>query len=236
MKFLNVFRKISNMTEAKDAAMAGAGSAGFVVVATIFVILIGKLSSTALVDAAIFSVVCWRIFKMSRAWAVAGLIIFILEKVVQISEGTIPTASGAIIVGLFVLAGFVWGVRGTFAFHKIKVAETTQIVEVPSPASVPAAGKPMVSSNEPPLFAPGMSCAQLMEMREELLACIKDQKHVCKIAVPVTDDIINLTLNEPGTPYYITKQASAVARVELEFSKRYAERVLEDQQQIKRRS
>jgi hypothetical protein len=70
---------------------------------------------------------------------------------------------------------------------------------------------------------PPMSCAQMIVFKDEMIACLKDRKHICKVAMPITDDLANLTVNKEGTPYYIVKQATAIAAVELEFAKRYTE-------------
>ena len=70
------------------------------------------------IDAAVFGMIAWRIRRRSRIFAVAGLCLFIAEKVLQ-----------AIVVGQFGIAGlfvsgfiillFINGIRGTFAIHRL---------------------------------------------------------------------------------------------------------------------
>lgn len=114
---------------AKEAAHQGAGAAVFVAAVTaVFSILaifgvqiLAGFSPTALLDAAIFGVVAWRIYRMSRAWAVVGLVGFVVERVYALYLHGFNAGAGSI-VGVFILLGFINGVRGTFAFHKLSTS------------------------------------------------------------------------------------------------------------------
>jgi hypothetical protein len=132
MNILNVAKKIESAKEARDAALAGAGSAVFVALATTLLIVIGSVARSAWIDVVLFAVIAWRISKMSRGWAVAGLVFFILEKIVQISTGTSLPVAGYV-TGVFILAGFVWGVKGTFAYRKFQHADTQLATSSPAP-------------------------------------------------------------------------------------------------------
>lgn len=84
------------------------------------------LDAWAYVDAVLFALIAWRIKRRSRVFAVAGLCLFIVEKVVQFSQPEIPS-SGAVMAVLFLLF-FVGGVRGTFAFHRFSRDEVPAAV------------------------------------------------------------------------------------------------------------
>jgi hypothetical protein len=86
--------------------------------------------------------------------------------------------------------------------------------------------------NGTPFQIPSMSCAKMIEFRDEMIACLRDQNHVCKVALPLTSDLLNLGAAEKCSPYYIVKQATAIAAVELEFAKRYTEQYQKENPQI----
>jgi hypothetical protein len=70
-----------------------------------------------LVDAALFAIAAWRIYRMSRAWALLGLLGFVAERAYNLYARGL--ANAGFVVGLVILLGFVNGVRGTYAFHKL---------------------------------------------------------------------------------------------------------------------
>jgi hypothetical protein len=90
----------------------------FAVLAIFDIRILAGFSPTALFDAAIFGVAAWRIYRMSRAWAVVGLVGFIFERAYAFYQRGFSAGAG-IVVGIFILLAFINGVRGTFAFHKL---------------------------------------------------------------------------------------------------------------------
>ena len=78
---------IETELEAKKAADQGAGAAVFVAgVGTLFSILaifdirvLPGYSPLSIIDAGVFAIVAWRIYRMSRAWALVGLLGYIYE-------------------------------------------------------------------------------------------------------------------------------------------------------------
>jgi hypothetical protein len=122
----NWWPSVETVSGAKEAAHQGAAAAVFVAVftalfafAALFDIhILAGFSPTALFDAAIFGVVAWRIYRMSRAWAVVGLVGFIFERAYALYERGF-SASAGIVVGVVILLAFINGVRGTFALHKL---------------------------------------------------------------------------------------------------------------------
>jgi len=87
----------------------------------------------ALIDAGLFALVAWRIHKMSRTWAIIGLVLYLLDGV----ERLINSPSGAIgVITIIIVLAFIGGIRGTFAFHRYNKheAQTGTIVgEISNP-------------------------------------------------------------------------------------------------------
>lgn len=111
---------------AREAARLGGGAAAFVAgVTALFGVLaifglqiLPGFSTLSLVDAALFSIVAWRTYRMSRAWAVVGLLLFVAGRAFAFYQQGVTAMSG-IVVGLFLLLAFLNGVRGTFAYHRL---------------------------------------------------------------------------------------------------------------------
>jgi hypothetical protein len=77
-----------------------------------------SISPWALIDSAIFAAVAFGLYKKSRVAAVAGLVIFGLEKLDQItSAGTV----GNIFIAVIIALCFIGAVRGTYALHRFRV-------------------------------------------------------------------------------------------------------------------
>jgi signal transduction histidine kinase len=72
-----------------------------------------------LVDAIIFAVVAWRIYRLSFSWSVIGLVLFIIEKVYQLFSSTIvhPNIFGWIIAAVCVMC-YVNSIRATWFLRK----------------------------------------------------------------------------------------------------------------------
>lgn len=115
---------IETELEAKRAAYQGAGAAvllaGVTTLRSILAIFdiqgLPGSSPLSLIDAGLFAIVAWRIYRMSRAWALAGLLLYVYELTYSVYlHGTKATASW--FGGAILLVGFVNGARGTFAYH-----------------------------------------------------------------------------------------------------------------------
>ncbi len=73
----------------------------------------------ALVDAAIFGIIAWGIYRMSRVAAVAGLVGYSLEKIYM--QATLGSKVGSgLFVAVIIILAFINAVRGTFAYHRMK--------------------------------------------------------------------------------------------------------------------
>jgi hypothetical protein len=112
--------------DAKRAVKDAAGAAVFVsVVTAIFSILAAAhvqfvrqlgIDTWSLVDAVVFAVIAWRIWRQSRIAAWAGLILFSVEKLYMLSNAQEVSPPNLIVAAAIILA-FIAGIRGTSALH-----------------------------------------------------------------------------------------------------------------------
>jgi hypothetical protein len=84
------------------------------VVLSIFEISLSNFDISASFDAFLFILIGWGIFKMNRVAAVAGLVLYILERAYMWSEYGSKNPAIAIIVTLM----FINSIRGIFLYHK----------------------------------------------------------------------------------------------------------------------
>src|SRR5438270_3237718 len=114
--------EITSEDSARDAAHMAGGWAGVVAGMTTLFSIISMMTGTrimgasqwSLLDAALFGVVAWQVWRGSRAWAVTGLSLYGLE--VLYSVVTHPPGVG--ILTFIILLALINGVRGTFGLHK----------------------------------------------------------------------------------------------------------------------
>jgi hypothetical protein len=124
--------KVTGLKEAEQAAHEGAGVC--FVIATFTAIVAGMslwldkpvlgIHAGAFVDAIIFAIAGWRVWRLSRIWAVLALVIYVMERVyaLEVTSGPVPPA-GAFISVVITLV-LISGVRGTFAYHAFKKKES----------------------------------------------------------------------------------------------------------------
>ena len=123
---------ISNLEESLQALNLAVGAALFVAVVNAVVATISLVQHTAIlgitpagyIDASLFAIVGWGIHRRSRVAAVAGLSLFVAEKIYQFA--TLPKALVGIAMAVILLAFFVSGVRGTFAYHRFTSADAPE--------------------------------------------------------------------------------------------------------------
>ena len=124
--------KITDVKTARDAAMQGVGASVFVAVVTGIVSILSivlkhpvlGIDGLALVDSGLFGVVAWRIYRMSRAWAIVGLLLYIFEQATRIKNGLI--SAGSLVMIFILILGFSNGVRGVFGFHRFGQVDTKE--------------------------------------------------------------------------------------------------------------
>jgi hypothetical protein len=134
---LLTFPKIVTLSDAQSTGRQGtwaafliAGIMSFMALASI----LGRLPEDfprdgwMLIDATIFGLVAWGIYRMSRVAAALGLILYILERIamhiMMVMMGQSHQSYISSIFATFILLfAFINAVRGTFAYHRMKNAE-----------------------------------------------------------------------------------------------------------------
>ena len=114
--------EIVDIETAQKAAKCGYWAAIWVAIvtavfATIAIVTqkaIGSIDGSAYLDAVMFAFFAWRIKKYSRVFAVIGLVIFLLEKIMLMSMMT----AGSWIQAAVMFLLFLHGIRGVFAYHR----------------------------------------------------------------------------------------------------------------------
>ncbi len=122
--------KLTGLKESEQAAHQGAGACLLIAVAT--AIMAGTsawldkpvlgIDAWGFADALIFAIAGWRIWRLSRIWAVLALVIYIMERVRAVSSSPKIPAGGAFISVVFTLV-LIGSVRGTFAYHAFRKKE-----------------------------------------------------------------------------------------------------------------
>ena len=74
--------------------------------------------TSAYFDALIFGIIAVGIRYRNRGFAIAGLCLFILEKIFQISAGVFGGAG--LLIAVYIILSFIHGIRGTFAIHRYR--------------------------------------------------------------------------------------------------------------------
>lgn len=121
---------VSTIKGARSAAMFGFWAATFTAAVTALVAAwalgsgkaaLGFIDASAFLDALLFAAVAFGIYKESRFAAIAGLLLFIAEKIYQIA------ATGAFrgaYIAFALLFCYVISIRGTFALRKLRSHES----------------------------------------------------------------------------------------------------------------
>jgi len=77
----------------------------------------GFVDAWSFVDAVIFGAIAIGIYRKSRFAAVAGLIMFLLEKALQVQSGM---SAGAMFMAVVFALCFAHAVRGTYSLHRLR--------------------------------------------------------------------------------------------------------------------
>jgi hypothetical protein len=135
--------QIQDKEDAKKAAHGAAGMAFFVAIVTsiiAFLEMTGRLKlfglgPEAFIDAGLFFGIGVGLLFHSRIAAVVGLILYVVEQVFMLKSGA---GKPSIAMILFTLA-FINGVRGSFAYHRMKKEESAPPPSEASPTPADAA-------------------------------------------------------------------------------------------------
>jgi hypothetical protein len=113
---------VRSVEGARRAAKRGTWAAALGATVTSTAVLRGRHGLTAWnwIDVLLVVLIAWGIYRMSRVAAIAGLVLYIIERIpLLFAETTAPILAGRAFFGLFMLLLFVNGVRGTFAHHRL---------------------------------------------------------------------------------------------------------------------
>lgn len=115
---------VSTREGAESACKMGAGVAFFIAgVTALFAVLGGAgvefvremgIDLWAFVDVALFAACGWGMLRFSRAAAVFGAVLFVLERIAMATSG-----AGGIVVAIFFFLGLLGAVRGSFALARM---------------------------------------------------------------------------------------------------------------------
>lgn len=113
---------IVDTTTATQASKQGLWACAWCAGATIFFVVLAQFGAqmlnfdiSALWDAFLFIIIGWGIYKMNRIAAVAGLLLYLLERAYMWSEYGPKNPAMAIFITLM----FINSIRGIFAYHKM---------------------------------------------------------------------------------------------------------------------
>ena len=127
--FWEIIPEINSRESAIQVTRQGVVAAAFTCVTTVIVGLLSILgfSPYSLVDAIIFAIVAWRIYRLSFSWSVIGLVLFIIEKGAQLFSSTTvhPNMFGWIIAAVLVMC-YVNSIRATWFLRKNKEPRVDQ--------------------------------------------------------------------------------------------------------------
>jgi hypothetical protein len=121
--------ELTNLKESEKAAHEGAAGVCFLVAGGTAIIAgvsvwLGKpvlgMDAWAFVDAGIFGIAGWRIWRLSRTWAVLALALFIFESLYAFTVHPLPAVFLIRVTFTLVLLS---SVRGTFAYHRFRGTE-----------------------------------------------------------------------------------------------------------------
>lgn len=127
---------IDDMESAKKAAHKGAAAAFVITIVTGAVTFLAVqgveifkdlANSSSFIDAGLFLVIGFFIYRLSRIAAVIGLLLYIGEQVMMIQAAGFRFSALMILLVCY----FISGVRGTFEYHNLKKSETPENRPVP---------------------------------------------------------------------------------------------------------
>ena len=121
--------KIDDSETAREAVNGGIAASIFISVVTGLMAVLSLIyrkpifgiDGLGLIDAGLFALVAWRIQRMSRTFAVIGLVLYLAEIGDRVLNG--PSGAVGVLTIVFIL-GFVGAIRGTFAFYRYRKQES----------------------------------------------------------------------------------------------------------------
>jgi hypothetical protein len=120
--FWNLLPEIDSRTSAIQTTRQGVFAAALTGVVTVVfsALSIGSYNIFNLLDAFIFGIVAWRIFRLSLPWSVFGLVLFLGERIDGIARGGIKINVVGWIVAAALVMCYVNSIRATWFLRKNK--------------------------------------------------------------------------------------------------------------------
>jgi len=127
-----IWPPVTDTASAQKASKQGLWACAWCAGATLFLIVLSVLGVRlfdfdmwALLDALLFIVIGWGIYKMNRFAAIAGLALYIIERAVMWSEYGPKNPVMALIISLM----FINSLRGILAYHRYgkELGSTTDV-------------------------------------------------------------------------------------------------------------
>jgi hypothetical protein len=132
---------VSDLDGAHDATRYGMWCAILVSGVTVLFVMLWFLglklplaAPSALLDAMLFAIIAYGLYKHSRIAAVAGFTLFLIERIyAYMMTGSIL---GVGVLGIIMLFGFFNGIRGAFAYQKLSAAAASQSVAAATSSAI----------------------------------------------------------------------------------------------------
>jgi hypothetical protein len=127
---------IDDKSSAEHATKSAVGVSGFIAAVTALAAVLSivyhkpilSLDGWGLVDAVIFALIAWRISKVSRTWAIVGLLMYLFE--VGYKLVTSPSGALGVLTIIFILT-YINAIRGAFAYHRYRKAQSSGLAQAP---------------------------------------------------------------------------------------------------------
>lgn len=118
---------IDSLESARETANQGFWAAILVAVFTTIMVLVTSqtgsmdnlppMNAWSFIDVGIYVAIALGIRKMSRIAAVCGLLLYSIDRIYLWSQ---TGANGSVVLSIFFMLAFIHGVRGTFAYHRLR--------------------------------------------------------------------------------------------------------------------
>ena len=129
-KYNWIWPKITDVESAQKAANQGMYASIFIAGTTLLLLGLSTqgfnpldLDTYSLIDIAIFVLIAWRIYAMSRTAAILGLAVYILEQVFLFNDFGFRLSA----VQMIIVLAFINSIRGTYTFNVLKNYSTQNI-------------------------------------------------------------------------------------------------------------
>jgi hypothetical protein len=135
------FPEIYDLKSAQSAANQGTGVCiAIIIVSWIFSVIFTATGNAPnyqmLLGASIlYGLIAWLISKMSRLASIAGLLIYLADRVAIIAQN--GSKGGNYVIMAFFILAFINSIRGTFAYHRIRRDRQAEIDQTEELATYP---------------------------------------------------------------------------------------------------